>query len=128
MNCKQCTEREAAENRTICNTCRSRNNRAKYPLRKIFLDKKADAKKRGLTFELSFDYFRQLATQHDLLNNRGRGKDSLTVDRSKNEGGYTEDNISIMTKSENSKKYWEGLRDKYINEQGELVPIGAHPF
>lgn len=126
--CKQCTERESAKQRTICNTCRSRNYSAKHPLLKMFLDKKADAKKRNLTFELSFEYFKQLAEKHDLLNNRGRGKDSLTVDRSVNEGGYTNDNVSIMTKSENCKKYWQGLRGNYINEQGNLVPIGAHPF
>lgn len=31
----------------------------------------------------------------------------MTIDRIKNEDGYTIDNIQVLTKSENSSKYWQ---------------------
>ncbi len=118
MTCHQCNTRPPASGRIICNTCKSANYAAKNPLRVIYLYKKADAKKRGLDFTLTLEHLKVIAEKSGLLNNRGRGKDSLTLHRINNDEGYHDGGVAIISKSENSSIYWEEWR-KSISLQQE---------
>ena len=118
--CKCGCGRLAAKNRKISNTCKSKLYREQNPLRCIYLFKKGDAKKRGLEFTLTFSHFYKIAIATNLLEHRGRAGDSLTLERSNNELGYTDNNFEIISKSENTKRYWENYR--------KLNELESYPF
>lgn len=117
----------AAPQRSVCYKCRSKNIREKNPIRAIFYELKRSAKRRGYEFTLTIEYLTKIAEEHDLLNNRGRESESFSIDRIINEKGYGNDNVQILTKSQNSAKYWadtKHLRDlDHCIEPGEtFVP------
>jgi hypothetical protein len=100
----------AAPQRSICYKCRSRNIVQKNPIRALFYELRRSAKRRSYEFTLTLEFFTEFINNSDLLNNRGRGVNAYTIDRIRNEEGYTPTNIQILTKSENSEKYWEEFR------------------
>jgi len=107
--CKLCNDREAAPQKTICYTCKSRNYTKKYPIRRVWLDLRSSAKKRSYPFLLTYEQFEKWILTTNYMTARGREKDSLTIDRINGDAkiGYTIDNIQILTKHDNSCKYWE---------------------
>lgn len=91
------------KNRT-CVTCRTRVWRANNPIKATFLAAKSKAKRRGLPFELTFEYFTALceATDYHLL--RGREAGDLHLDRIDNSLGYLPGNVRAVTASQNCRK------------------------
>lgn len=73
-------------------------------MRSAYINKKSDAKKRGIEFSISYEYFVQFCYKTDYIQNKGSTKDCFTVDRIKNELGYVEGNLQCLTRSENAKK------------------------
>lgn len=102
--------KSAAKGRTICETCKSRAWREKNPIMFIWHNLKKSAKKRGYEFQLTKEYFIQFVLGSGLLENRGRSAAAFTIDRIKNHLGYTEGNIQILTKSQNTMKWHEESR------------------
>ena len=60
------------------------------------------AKRRNLSFTLTLETFAEFCARTGYLEKRGRKPDSLTVDRIDRRGGYTPDNIRVLTFAENS--------------------------
>lgn len=108
LRCKNSRRKD----RLRCHTCESRRKRAKNPMRAAFRSLKDHAKARGILFRLSFVTFRKFALRSDYLNRRGNGKHCLTVDRIKNDKGYTPSNIQPLTREANSMKrmIWDAVR------------------
>ncbi len=112
MTCKNCQERHAAYQRTVCNTCRSRKWNAKNPIRKAWHNLKRSAKKRNYPFELPYENFYAFAVSTGYDKNRGRTKEAMVIDRINNDQGYTMTNIQVITKSSNSTKYWKEVHEQ----------------
>lgn len=123
MLCKTCDERPAAKERTVCNTCRSRKWRKKNPIRDAWHNLKNSARKRNYQFDLPFEAFKAFAIEHKYDKLKGRGKDNLVIDRVHNNEGYTMDNIAVIKKSTNSKKYWDEINEQHFQERLAQVPF-----
>ena len=130
METKLCTcGQPAAPQRSICYKCRSAQIRTKNPIMAIYYDLRSSAKKRDYEFSVTVEYFVPLIKNSGLLNNRGRSAEAFTIDRIRNEEGYTNTNIQILPKSQNSAKYWEDYR--HLHDLPTAVTIGEevnHPF
>lgn len=85
---------------------------------------KYNATRRGLPFTITYKDFEKFALKTKLMTNRGRGKESYTVDRIDGQLGYVPGNLQVLTLSDNGYKgymerviYWEegtGMRSKVL--------------
>jgi len=79
-------------------------------MRAAYMALRDNAKRRGKAFDLTFEDFQVLAIETEYIIKKGRSKLSYTLDRDKNELGYTKDNIKVLTNSDNVKKEHERRR------------------
>lgn len=111
--CERCDRRPRAHNRRICYACKSRDWTEKNPERRVWLDLRSSAKKRGIGFRVTFPQFeRFLERNPDYMQKRGRGSTDLTIDRPREGKAYTEKNMQVLEKHLNVKKYFKFYRDK----------------
>ena len=92
----------AREQRNFCNTCRG--NFYDDPMRRLFRNLKASAKRRGKGFGLTFDVFAEAALAAGYLLRSGREKHCIHVDRIDARRGYEAGNIRFISCQENSRK------------------------
>jgi len=85
------------------------------PLRYAYQSLKDNAKRRGKEFDISFDQFKDFCIKTAYIQNRGRLAGSFHIDRIDETGGYTLDNIQVLTNSENVQKY---VAFKYRDRNG----------
>ena len=81
-------------------------------MKAAYCNLKANAKRRGKEFSLTFEQFRDFAIKTDYHQKKGVEKESFHIDRIDEEKGYSIDNIQVLTNSQNVKKYV-----KYIHPQ-----------
>lgn len=74
-------------------------------MKAAFQTLRQNARRRGKEFTLTFEDFEAFCYAFDYIAGKGRKAKSYTVDRIDNEKGYTRDNIQMLTKSDNVKKY-----------------------
>lgn len=96
---------ESAIGRKVCNTCKSRDYINRNRLLMVWHWIKKSAKKRNIFFNLDKTEFKLFLLKHSYIEYSGRGKNNFTIDRIKPELGYTINNLQVITKSNNSKKY-----------------------
>ena len=65
---------------------------------------KANAKRRGKHFDLTFEQFKEFCVRTKYLVGKGIEKDSFTIDRVEEHLGYTVSNLQVLTNSQNVKK------------------------
>lgn len=111
----------------------SRKWRAKNPTRAAFIILKFNAKRRGIPFEITYDYFRQFAFKTKLITSKGREADSMSVDRINNDVGYVEGNLQVMSLSDNGYKGYLEREIYYVEGTGLKSKIHkpdeqAYPF
>jgi len=87
-----------------CNSCASRQKRARNPLRYAYDVLKMNAKRREKPFTITFDYFKKFAIETDYIAGKGRTKKSYSVDRIRNDLGYVPGNLRVLTCSDNARK------------------------
>lgn len=87
----------------FCSKCRTRNFKAKFPLKYAFGKLRARARERGHDFQLTFEQYQKFAvdTGYDQL--KGKHAASLSINRKDNSKGYHIDNIEVVTLSHNSR-------------------------
>lgn len=113
----------------------SRCQRLKNPYKYAYQTLKDNAKRRGKVFELTFEQFCEFAIKTDYIAKKGIKKNSIHIDRIKEEVGYIIDNIQPLTNSQNIKKYlkyyWDEHNRKmifefktYKNDRGEQEHFG----
>jgi CRISPR/Cas system-associated protein endoribonuclease Cas2 len=105
--------RQSAKGRKICNTCKTRQYRKNNLLRASYIINRSNAIARGKEFTISFEYYTQFCFETEYLQKKGRTAKSYSIDRIKDELGYVEGNIRILTVGENSSK--ENTRRKSLN-------------
>lgn len=83
---------------------------------------KFNAKRRGKIFLLTFEEFEEFAVKTDYITGRGKMKESYSIDRVNDNGGYEIGNIKILTLSDNTKKQRK-LEYDYRTQTATVVPI-----
>ncbi len=102
---------------SLCSTCRSRKTRMADPVRYAFNNLRNRAKQRGILFTITLEQFRQWCHKVKYVGLPGRSAESYTVDRIHNDLGYHADNIQLMTRRDNVKKYFTyDWREKTVRE------------
>jgi len=102
--CQTCTK-TAAPRSNYCYACAKARYRAKHPEIATYQNLKSGAKRRGKKFDLTFEQFCEFAQKTEYFLRKGTSCDSLHIDRIEETGGYTTDNIQVLTNSENTRKY-----------------------
>lgn len=92
-----------------CSKCQRLKNPYKYAYQTL----KDNAKRRGKVFELTFEQFCEFAIKTDYITRKGIKKNSIHIDRIKEDVGYKIDNIQPLTNSQNIKKYLKYYWDEY---------------
>lgn len=87
-----------------CCTCISRKLTRRDPVKKAYWNMRGTARRRGIEFTISLDYFRAFCLQYDYTGRRGRKATSATIDRVDSKLGYVEGNIQLLSLSENVRK------------------------
>lgn len=99
--------RNQIRNRRYCHTCRSKQSRQRDKVRAAFTNLKSNAKRRKKEFEITLDQFRAWCTKVKYIGHCTRSPEGYTIDRINNQLGYTLDNIQVLTRSDNVKKYFQ---------------------
>jgi len=94
-----------------CFKCISRKRKEKDPVREAYHKLKSNAKRRGKYFDLTLEQFRCFCIKTKYISKRGRERDSYHIDREDESGGYTINNIQLLTNRDNVIKY-----KKYVGE------------
>lgn len=89
----------------ICGGCRSRRYRAANPMMASYINLRANAKRRGKVFTITFEDFKEFCYETDYMVGKGRTKDCYSVDRDKEELGYIPGNLKMLTVGNNKKKH-----------------------
>lgn len=100
-----------------CSRCESQRWRKQHPVHAAYLALKANAKRRGKFFDLTLDQFEAFAVRTGYMKKKGIYQESWHIDRINEDGGYTIDNIQVLTNRQNVRKY---LKYSY-NEHGKPV-------
>jgi hypothetical protein len=107
----------------LCSTHRSQKCRESDPVRYSYNNLRNNSKRRNIPCTITLDEYREFCTGVKYIGFSGRASESLTIDRKKNWLGYTKDNIQVMKKGLNVKKYfyydWQFKTVRF--EVGEVV-------
>ena len=96
--------RPAAPSRTICHTHKKQRDKIRDPIATAYRTLKNNARRRHKTFTISKEEFRQWYIKNNLGVVRGRKHGQYSIDRVQNLGGYSIDNIALVTVEFNAKK------------------------
>lgn len=99
-NCRN----NAAPQRTICEKCKSRLLKQKNPYLYYYNNLRNNARRRGKKFSLSFDEFKKFCDETGYLLLKGKNAGDASIDRIKDNEGYSYNNIRMITLSHNSYK------------------------
>jgi len=101
---KYCRGRTAKRHHSpFCPACQARRWKEKHPVSYYYHKLKTSARRRGKLFTLTKDKFAEL-WHAGMSANHGRTKFCLSVNRIKDHLGYTDDNVELLTVSENSRR------------------------
>lgn len=103
---------KAAKGRNYCYRCTKRKWAKKNSLKYAYNNLKSNAKRRNKPFDLTFDEFKRFAIKTNYMYGKGKTKNSLTIDRIDEDGGYTLKNIQVLENEKNIQKYLEWKYDE----------------
>lgn len=113
-----------------CAKCRHRRWKAAHPVSYHFNKLKYRAIERGHHFALSRDKFAELWNE-GLRESHGKTKFSLCIDRKRNNEGYTDENVRLLTLSENSRRqyvpYFKNKADEEAAVRKIELELQQHP-
>lgn len=99
--------KQALKGRKICGACKTRRYRENNPMMASYMNLRANAKRRGKEFTITFEDFRQFCYETDYIQGKGRTKDCYSVDRKDETKGYVPGNLQRLTVGQNKKKHLE---------------------
>lgn len=124
IGCKHGTTKKTK----LCDACRSKKSRLADPVRYAFQNLKNRAGQRGKEFTITLDEFRAWCIRENFTPGTGRASDSWSIDRDKNELGYTIDNIKKMRKGANTSKYFKNDYPKALANIASEEVVTDLPF
>lgn len=92
--------------RKLCSTCSSRKTRLEDPVKYAFITKKNHAKEKGILFTITLPQWRDWCSKVEYVGFTGHTRESYDCDRRYNDIGYHIDNIQVLKKVDNIKKYF----------------------
>lgn len=104
----------------FCFTCTSRRSRAANPMKWSYWNLKANSKRRGKDFQLTFEEFKEFCVATNYIAGKGRTLLQYSIDRIDNTKGYTKDNIRVVTVQENSRKGTKILHYDWRNKHATV--------
>ncbi len=121
MKCKRDKCKKEAKKGSFCYSCAVKNYKDRNPVRYCYAVMKGNAKRRGKIFNISFDYFKQFVINSSYMAGKGINKTGLHIDRIREELGYIEGNLQILTNTENVKKYLSYQYDKTGKPENYMI-------
>lgn len=110
----------------FCSSCRCRLSRIKDPVRYAYNNLKNRAKQRNVVFTITLEQFREFCVKTKYIAGKGKSADSYTIDRIHEDIGYHADNIQVLVKRDNIKKYF--LNYDWRTKQAMVwKPVDATP-
>ena len=94
--------------REYCEKCRTRQWRAKNPVKAAYRQLRRSAQKRGIEFDLSLYDFTVFSIETGYVWGLLQGYD-ITIDRINSLKGYTKDNIQVLWRWDNAAKQHKEL-------------------
>lgn len=117
---------------TLCSTHRSQRSRLRDPIKYAFYCKRNRAKQRGIFWDLTLEQFTQFCHETEYMDKKGQTLGSYNVDRiiEGKTPGYTVNNIQILEKSDNIRKYkkYDAETRKAVEVVEIVVPAEDLPF
>lgn len=93
--------------RSLCSTHRSQKVRMIDPVRYAFNNIRNRARQRNILFTITLEQFRFWCHKVKVIGfGPGRSSESYSIDRIHNDLGYHADNIQVLKKKDNVKKYF----------------------
>lgn len=111
--------------------CEKRLFAQRHPEKYAYANLRTNAKRRGKYFDLTFEQFMKFVNKSGYMELKGRGALCLTIDRIKNELGYTYKNIRAILLIENvfKRNYVDFRRkDKKKYSHEEAKALAGTPF
>ncbi len=85
----------------FCNYCCVKKYREANPMYYAYMAKRDNAKRKGIEFTISFEYFKEFCYKTQYMSKRGRSATSYAIDRIKNHLGYIPGNLQALTNRDN---------------------------
>lgn len=118
MKCSKCSN--LAKAKGLCGYHYQQEWRKQNLMKYAYNNLKSNAKSRGKDFDLTFEEFSKFAIETDYIGKKGKTSTSYSIDRIKNELGYTLSNIRVLPLGENSRKGVKTLNAYYDFENNEM--------
>lgn len=106
-----------ARGRKICYTHYTQRFKQNNPVKYAFFVLKNNAKRRGKKFSLSFNHFESIINNTAYMSLKGRCSGDLSIDRIKEELGYEDGNIQVVTNKANLGKHYGWHRGTNLDRQ-----------
>jgi hypothetical protein len=108
----------ALPKRTVCGYCKNKRYAVNHQMELTYKQWRNNAKRRGKVFEITFEQFKQLAKRTRYMTKKGIYRNSYHLDRKREEGGYTVDNVRVIKNCANIRKYlrwyWDEQRRRMV--------------
>src|ERR1043165_2111745 len=113
VKCKTKYCRREEKRGGVCYKCERKRTIATNPYRYAYQTLKDNAKRRGKSFSLTFEYWVKWCDETGYLALKGWYGNDMTVDCEVNALGYADGNIKPLTRSDNSSK---GIKKMVFNQ------------
>lgn len=114
-------QKQAAPRSNYCYACAKRTYRKNHPFEAAYRELKYGAKRRGKSFELTFEEFKKFAIETPYWQNKGRHSTSLHIDRIDENGPYAVWNIQPLQNSENIHKFRRFIKRTIEGPQFDVI-------
>jgi len=106
-----------------CNSCRHDRERNADPVKYCYDQLKRNARRRGKIFTITLEYWRQFCYRSDYIQNKGKMRESYTVDCFDPGLGYIEGNIRALPNHQNAAKGNRKLMYDYMSGEATVIKL-----
>lgn len=101
----------------LCGSHAKQQWRLNNPLHCAFDNLRASARKRKIVFTLTLDHFKTVVLPTRYMDDKGKERFCLHVDRIHTDWGYEDGNIQVLTCTENVQKEHAERRQRFVDEK-----------
>lgn len=114
----------------LCGTHHKEQWRLRNPVHAAYDNLRASARKRKIVFTLTLEHFKAVIAPTRYLDDSGRERHCLHIDRIRTAEGYVDGNIQVITCTENVTKENDERRQRFVDEKirGAAQTESEDPF
>lgn len=101
----------------LCGSHAKEQWRLNNPVHCAFDNLRASARKRKIPFSLTFDQFKAVILPTRYMDDKGKTRFCLHIDRKESTRGYEDGNIQVLTCTENVQKENAERRQRFVDEK-----------